>query len=288
MARPQRHPEGIAGEWYIDDRCIGCGASLSIAPRLIKPTEDGRQFVFRAQPATDKDVLLAQLAAEVCPTRSIRTESKQRWPPHHPYLVAPAVWRCGSNSPDTAGGNSYLIARPDGNVLVDGPRFSESLRRKLQELGGVALIALTHRDDVGDAQKYASAFGAEVVIHRADAGAAPFATSIVEETDPVELRRGLVAIPTPGHTKGHMMFLLDREILFAGDSLGWDPYRDDLWAEKAVCWHSWPEQIASLEELLQHRFTRVIPTHGALSPVLSSEQMHTRLRRLVDQLRATL
>ena len=105
--------------------------------------------------------------------------------------------------------------------------------------------------------------------------------------DPVELGGGVVAIPTPGHTEGHVMYLVDDETLFTGDSLAWDPYLDDLWAEKFVCWWSWPEQLDSLERLARHRFVQVVPTHGAISPTLDAEDMRDRLIRLVASLRET-
>ena len=287
MARARRrHREGVPGDWFIDDRCIGCGASFSIAPDLIAPTADGRQFVFRAQPADAAQLERAQLAAEVCPTNSSGTESRLRWAWHHPVEIASGVWRCGSNSPDTAGGNAYLVVRADGNVLIDSPRYTGRVVRHIRSHGGLACIALTHRDDVGDAEQYAREFGAEVVIHRADAKAAPFATKLVDGVDTVEIRAGLLAIPTPGHTIGHMMYLLDGETLFSGDSLSWDPDRQNLWAEKLVCWYSWPEQLTSIEHLADHAFTRVIPTHGAVSPDLPPDEMRERLRDLVGELRA--
>lgn len=41
--RTKRLFEGAARRgWYIDDRCIGCGASMSIAPHLIGGASDGR------------------------------------------------------------------------------------------------------------------------------------------------------------------------------------------------------------------------------------------------------
>lgn len=283
--RARRHPEGADGDWFIDDRCIGCGASTSIAPHLISPASDGRQFVFVRQPGSDDDVVLAQQAAEVCPTRSIGTVSGLRWPPHHPVEVAPRVWRTGSNSPDTAGGNAFLVQRPGGNLLVDAPRYTPSLHRTIDGLGGISSILLTHRDDVGDAERYAESFGAEVVIHEADRDAAPFADRILTGHRPVEVAPAMVAVPTPGHTEGHVMYLLDDETLFSGDSLAWDPHLRDLWAERLVCWWSWPDQLASLERLTHHRFSRVVPTHGAISPTLPHDEMRHRLRQLVTSLR---
>lgn len=237
--------------------------------------------MFVRQPGSDEEVLLAQHAAEVCPTRSIGTESGRRWRNHHPLEVAPHVWRTGSNSFDTAGGNAFLVQRPAGNLLVDGPRYTHRLRDALDTLGGINLILLTHRDDVGDADRYAEAFDAEVLIHSADRDAAPYAQRVLTGDESVEVADGVVAIPTPGHTAGHMMFLLDGETLFSGDSLSWDPDLKDLWAERFVCWHSWPQQLHSLGRLADHRFALVIPTHGAISPTLDPDDMNERLRRLV-------
>lgn len=284
--RDRRHPENADGEWFVDDRCIGCGASSSIAPGLIDLTSSGTQFAFVRQPANDSEAHLAELAAEVCPTRSIGTESGRRWPTHHPVDIAHRVWRMGSNSPDTAGGNAYLVQRPHGNLLIDAPRYTDRLHREAESRGGIAQILLTHRDDVGDADRYADAFGADVVIHEADREAAPFATRVLAGAQPIEVATGVQAIPTPGHTAGHLMYLLaEEEILFTGDSLAWDHHREDLWAEQFVCWDSWPNQLHSLERLAEYRFSKIIPTHGAVSPRLDPSAMTERLRRLVAELR---
>lgn len=40
---------------------------------------------------------------------------------------------------------SYLIVRPGGNVMVDTPRFNPVLAKRLQEMGGVKYIFLTHK-----------------------------------------------------------------------------------------------------------------------------------------------
>jgi ferredoxin len=189
MARlDRRHPGGARGDWFIDDRCIGCAASATIAPDLIDLSSDGQRFVFIRQPTTDREIVLAQQAAEVCPTRSIGTTSKQRWAPHHPVEIVPGVWRTGWNSPDAVGANAFVVQRSEGNVLIEGPRFTRRVRDAITSLGGLRSILLTHADDVGDAARYADAFGAEVIIHELDADAAPFATTPCrEETQPLSL-----------------------------------------------------------------------------------------------------
>ncbi len=200
--------------------------------------------------------------------------------------VLPGVWRTGSNSVDTAGGNAFVVQRPDGNVLIDGPRFTARLQRSIAKLGGLRRILLTHADDVGDAARYAQAFDADVVIHEHDASAAPFATTLLTGLEPASIANGIMAIPTPGHTAGHVMYLLDDHILFSGDSLDYDPDTEQLGAYEEVCWWSWPEQIASLERLTRYRFATVVPTHGGmLSSPIPSADMNRLLRELVDRLR---
>lgn len=283
--RSERHPEGAIGEWFIDRRCIQCGASSSVAPGLVVPASDGKS-VFDHQPLGPEELRLAQVAAELCPTRSIGTESRLRWTAHHPMALTERVWRCGSNAWVSAGANAYLVQRADGNLLIDAPRWSAGLADRLAALGGVADIVITHADDVADADRYALRFGAQVWIHESDRDAAPFASRLLSGSKPRDLAPGVVVVPTPGHTPGHVMVLIDSTILFSGDSLVWDPYANDLWAEEAVCWHSWPEQLTSLERLVHHRFEQVIPGHGASSPRLPADEMRTRLIDLLTRLRA--
>jgi len=54
-------------------------------------------------------------------------------------------------------------------------------------------------------------------------------------------------IPTPGHTKGHAVFLYRDTFLFTGDHLAWSETRGHLYAFRSACWYSWPEQIKSIE-----------------------------------------
>ena len=70
-----------------------------------------------------------------------------------PLLVEDLVYYCGFNSPKSFGGNSYFIRHPDGNWLIDSPKFIKPLVRRLEELGGIDFIFLTHRDDVADASR---------------------------------------------------------------------------------------------------------------------------------------
>jgi glyoxylase-like metal-dependent hydrolase (beta-lactamase superfamily II) len=56
-----------------------------------------------------------------------------------------------------------------GNIMVDVPRWTPLLAQRLEQLGGVRWIFLTHRDDVSDHAQWAAHFGAERIIHRSEA-----------------------------------------------------------------------------------------------------------------------
>jgi glyoxylase-like metal-dependent hydrolase (beta-lactamase superfamily II)/ferredoxin len=286
MARTDlRHPANVAGEWFVDTRCIDCGTCREIAPELFG--DDGGYSIVAHQPGADAE-LHAWLAAQACPTSSIGTLSRQSRPGRlYPREVEPGsgVWDLGYCSEDSFGASAWLATRPTGNVLVDSPRFTEALAGPIGAMGGIAHVLLTHRDDVADAARWADRFGARVWIHTDDRGAAPTATDLLEGGDDTEIGPGLVAIPTPGHTKGSVMYLLDERYLFTGDSLAWSHSLDDLTAFRSACWWSWSAQADSLERLARtHRFSWVLPGHGA-RVVGDPDDLHRRLGRLVDRMR---
>src|SRR5262249_34680845 len=160
-----------------------------------------------------------------------------------------------------------LLVRPQergGNVLVDSPRFAGPLVSKIRALGGVRTLFLTHRDDVADHARYAREFGCERILHAADGAARLGVERTLEGLDPVRLDDELVAIPTPGHTEGHMVLLWRDSVLFSGDHLSWSPEAGRLTAFRDAMWYSWPEQIRSMERLGAFRFEWVLPGHGRL------------------------
>jgi glyoxylase-like metal-dependent hydrolase (beta-lactamase superfamily II) len=217
------------------------------------------------QPATEAEARAAYRALVACPTASIGGADKTgvaRAAGEFPLLLAPRVWYCGFNSPKSFGCNSYLVQHEAGNWLVDSPRFVERLARRFDELGGIRFIFLTHRDDVADAARYAERFGAVRIIHRLELAAQPDAERVIDGFEPVELAPGFLAIPTPGHTRGHCVLLHDNRFLFAGDHIWWSRVRGRLTASRDVCWYSWPDQVQSVASLERHSFEWVLPGHG--------------------------
>lgn len=286
MADPRlRHSASVAGPWFVDTTCIDCDACRQLAPAVFDGGDIG-QSVVRRQPVTPDEERAASLALVACPTASIGVQGRHIDAAGlFPQPIADGVFYCGFNSPDSFGANAFFAVRPQGNLLVDSPRFAAPLVRELEQRGGLTDVLLTHRDDVADAERFARHFGARVWIHEDDAAGAPFAEERIRGTEPVTVRPDLVAIPLPGHTLGSVAFLLESRFLFSGDSLYWSRRRQDLGAFRDACWYSWEAQTDSLERLADHRFEWVLAGHGDRHHAPAPE-MERRLRALVVRMRA--
>src|SRR5262249_21750336 len=101
---------------------------------------------------------------------------------------------------------------------------------------------------------------------------------------PVRLDDDLLAIPTPGHTRGSACLLYRDDILFSGDHVwaGDDQTAPD--AGRDVCWYSWPEQRRSIAALTDHRFTWILPGHGRRFHAASPSAMQHALRALASRM----
>jgi glyoxylase-like metal-dependent hydrolase (beta-lactamase superfamily II) len=279
-----RNPDSAPGNWYIDTECIDCGAACHVAPDLI--VQRNGKSVFARQPETQEDRIAAWRALLVCPTASVRTETKQPRPDAviFPQAITDGVWRCGFNARSSFGAHSYFVERAGANILVDSPRYANELVTWFEHAGGIDHILLSHQDDVADASKFSDHFGARVWIHHEDRHAAPYASDLIEGESERAIVPGLVAIPVPGHTRGSVVFLLDNRVLFTGDSLAWSLHAQDLTAFRDACWYSWSALTASLAKLAGYRFEWVLPGHGWPAHCEAAE-MQIRLQALVARMR---
>jgi glyoxylase-like metal-dependent hydrolase (beta-lactamase superfamily II)/ferredoxin len=263
MADPRKRLEGNApGEFFVDSSCIDCDLCRQIAPSVFRA--EGDASVVHRQPADGPEARRAEMALVTCPTASIGTLEKRDLDAaiaEFPERVEDDVYFCGFASEASYGGSSYLIVRPDGNVLVDSPRFTAPLVRRIEAMGGIRWIFLTHQDDVADHARFAKHFGSERVMHSDDASFE--VEHLIEGKDVVRLADDLLVIPTPGHTAGHQVLLHRDKFLFSGDHVWWDLGRERLHASRRYCWHSWSEQRRSMERLLEVPFEWVLPGHGA-------------------------
>jgi glyoxylase-like metal-dependent hydrolase (beta-lactamase superfamily II)/ferredoxin len=278
----KRVAENSPGDFFVDASCIDCDACRQIAPAVFAAAA-GHSFV-RSQPTTPEERKLATHALLTCPTGSIGSlgdADPKAAMGDFPLPIEGPVYFCGFNSPKSYGGNSYFLMHPDGNWLVDSPKFLPQLVRRFGMLGGIGRIFLTHRDDVADAERYARHFGAQRVIHRRELAAQPGAEIVLEGESPTELASGVLAIPTPGHTAGHCVLLVDDRYLFTGDHLDWERDERRLAASRDYCWHSWSEQIRSTQRLAEFRFEWVLPGHGQRVRLPAAE-MRRELLRLVE------
>jgi len=219
------------------------------------------------QPQSKTERLLALQALLSCPTASIGTIDKptdiKQVQQTFPLLVADNVYHCGYHAENSFGAASYFIQREAGNILVDSPRFTSSLAKQLEKLGGVRYLYLTHRDDVADHQKFHQHFNCERILHLDDIQESTQEVEIkLSGTETVELAPDLTIIPVPGHSKGHTVLLYKNQFLFTGDHLAWSSYLNHLHAFRRFCWYSWTEQIKSMEKLANYSFEWVLPGHG--------------------------
>lgn len=277
-----RLERNVAGDFFVDSTCIDCDACRQIAPTVF--SDAGHQSIVFHQPETAEEVLAAQKALISCPTASIGDLAKHDMRgalSSYPELIDDDVDRCGFTSESSFGAFSYLIRRASGNVLVDSPTFARPLVANIDRMGGVRRMLLTHQDDVADHEKFHERFGCERVLHRDDVRGSTTAVEWKPEgREPIEIEPGLIMIPTPGHTKGHAVYLWRRKFLFTGDHLAWSATLGHLYAFRNACWYSWSEQIRSMETLLDFRFEWVLPGHGR--PVrLDADAMRASLLRCI-------
>jgi glyoxylase-like metal-dependent hydrolase (beta-lactamase superfamily II) len=143
----------------------------------------------------------------------------------------------------------HLVVTDEGVVLVDtglpgrSARIDKALAEIRKAIGDVQTVLLTHHhpDHTGNVADVRHRSGARVFAHAADA---PVITGAIERVAPNRLVKlvlkdpeptkldqlitadesepipGFTALHTPGHTRGHVSYLLDRAdgVLFAGDA----------------------------------------------------------------------
>lgn len=282
--------ENVAGDFYVDASCIDCDACRQIAPETFR--DHGDQSSVYHQPESAEETHRALMALVACPTSSIGTLESHKMRAAidaYPSCIAENVYFCGFTSEASFGAWSYLIVRPaaqGGNVLVDSPRFASQLVKRIEALGGVQQMFLTHRDDIADHARFAEKFGCTRIMHADDGARRCGIERIIEGVDKVRLDDSLVAIPVPGHTRGHMVLLYRDQFLFTGDHLAWSPTKETLTAFRSVAWYSWTEQTRSMRKLLDYDFEWVLPGHGRIHRD-SRDEMKKHLVRCIEWMQRT-
>ncbi|MCP5467717.1 MAG: MBL fold metallo-hydrolase [Deltaproteobacteria bacterium] len=260
----KRLKKNVPGNFYVDKTCINCDACRQLAPKVFSE-DSGFSYVYK-QPKDELNERQALEALLACPTHSIgalKTNLKARNVMHDfPLWIADNVFYLGFHSDKSFGASSYFIEDPQGNWMIDSPRYQKFLCQQIREKGGLKYIFLTHQDDIADAEKYAREFGAQRILHKYDANKNHNVEILIQHSRAFFFTKDFLIIPTPGHTKGHCVLLYKNKFLFSGDHLWWSRRTHSLGASKQVCWYSWEKQLESLKKLLEYRFTYVLPGHG--------------------------
>ena len=258
----QANPDNASGPWYVDTRCVRCDAARHWAYGLIDMDGRGSSIV-TTQPANEEEEAAMWRAAAACPTKSIGNREQPREPAGvFPYQMTDGVFALGNNALSSFGAHSYLVAHPDGNLMIDSPRFSRPLAESVDELGGVAHVLLSHRDDVADYARWADRYGARVWIGEPDADAAPHATDATPMDSITVIAPGALSIPAPGHTTGHVVYHIYDRFLFTGDTLLWNQRRDEFDVTPDQTWFSWDVLADTMDMLAALKVEWLFAGHG--------------------------
>lgn len=257
------HPDNVQGNFFVDTSCIDCDTCRWLAPEIFG--DNGEQSSVFHQPQNETEERKALQALLACPTASIGQKEKSRKiievQDDFPLQISENVYYCGYHSKDSYGAASYFIHRPEGNILIDSPRFVSRLAEKFEKMGGIKYMYLTHIDDIADHQKFHDYFNCRRIIHQKEAYGLG-AEILINGDDNYQLDDDLKIIPVPGHTRGHTVLLYKDKYLFSGDHLAWSRHLNQLYAFRGACWYSWPELYRSMEKLSHYDFEWVLPGHG--------------------------
>ncbi|KAK9814638.1 hypothetical protein WJX72_009090 [[Myrmecia] bisecta] len=249
------------------------------------------------QPTSPADREKALQALVSCPTFSIHVNNRNSGElaaatNAMPISVegCPNVFVCGYTSEDSFGATSYLVLRDGGNILIDSPRFSPVLLKRIKAMGGARYMWLSHKDDVCDHAKWAEALGCTRIIHDTEVtrrqgttacevqleGEGPWA--LPDGSDDVEI------IHTPGHTEGSLCLLFKPDkALFTGDHLAQSARLGRLTIFRDVNWYSFEEQLRSVQKLDAIDFLHVFPGHGRQVHLGSAAAKHFDLAAILER-----
>ncbi|CAI0628187.1 unnamed protein product [Linum tenue] len=322
-----RRPHNVDGEFFVDTRCIDCDTCRWMAPQIFTRVE-GMSAVSK-QPTSSEERLNALQALLACPTSSIHTEKPTRdvleaqktFPLPIDDNKIPGIYHCGYHSEKSYGAASYLIIRPDGNIIVDSPRFTEKLARNIEALGGANYMFLTHMYD--DEFQFIYLFNLAICIlelwsvrvDTADVeikleGNGPWSLGedvelihVPGHTEDLVVSLPLISAPYPVDMRGILYYYLTlklmnvtpvhnkqgsvclfykpHKILFAGDHLGMTEFGLSIFETYNRI--SVPMQLDSVKKLLKLNFQWILPGHGRRAEYKDSQEKDSALESFVQQ-----
>ena len=287
-----RRSENAPGEFYVDESCIDCDTCRWMTPEVFTRT-NYKSAVYQQPKSGDRDLQLSALQAAIaCPTGSIHTQGA------HELLKTAAesfpmktevegVYYCGYTSPDTFAASSWLLETELGTVLVDCPRYSPLLAKKLKKMN-VRFLVMTHNDDVAGHQKWVDELGVTRVMHQADAnrhqGTDKCEMQLQDDQFPFELVPGVKIYHIPGHTRGSIGVLHEKSQTFcSGDHVG-GRANGELSAFPMYCSYSWNVQQESMRMMATLPFKNLLPGHGRPVYLDSAEHMQEQIQKAAEMM----
>jgi hypothetical protein len=186
---------------------------------------------------------------------------------------------------------AFLLARPQGNLLIYNSTAVATDVPAIQDLGGVSRQYLNHRHEAAfGLEQIADAFGSPVLCHEAERRAVS-AKGQVGGTffDRHMLDDDFEVIPTPGHTGGATAFLWDngaQRVLFTGDTIY---LREGDWVAALLAGSSdRAAYIESLELLRDLDFDLLVPWIATAGQPFHAATDRANTRRRIDAIHARL
>ncbi|XP_073146040.1 uncharacterized protein [Henckelia pumila] len=279
-----RRPQNVDGDFFVDDTCINCDVCRWMAPETFRRS-DGKSAVFQ-QPTCGERRTKALQALLSCPTNSIHTEQpppeildvQMTFPIPIDYQNTQGVYHCGYHSKKSYGAASYFITRPEGNILIDSPRYTKRLSSIIKKMGGARYMFLTHRDDVADHEKWSEELGCPRILHSEEVNSSTANVEIkLEGTGPWTIGSDVILISTPGHTEGSVSLLYKtKKVLFTGDHFMMNEFGFTI--SEAYNWFSVPIQLNSVKKLLEFEFEWILPGHGRRARFKDVEDKNSALK----------
>ncbi|KAJ1692472.1 hypothetical protein LUZ63_009170 [Rhynchospora breviuscula] len=224
------------------------------------------------QPASKDENIKALQALLSCPTNSIRTEKPMKevaevnkmFPLPIDENALPGIYHCGYHSEKSFAATSYFISHPEGSIMVDSPRYNEILAHKFDMLGGVRYMFLTHKDDIGEHDKWAQQLKCERIMHVGDVD---YRTADVERKlhgdGPWTIGSDFELVYAPGHTEGSVcLYYKPMKVIFTGDHLFKSAETGELDISLMYNQQSVSLQLDSVKKLLDLDFNWIFPGHG--------------------------
>ncbi len=177
---------------------------------------------------------------------------------------------------------SYLLRHPEGDILIDVPPFTPEVVHALQEQSDLSYLFITHKDDIGSADRFVEFFHVTVILHHSEVRYfKPHRVDVPFEGD-FHLNREIIILHLPGHTPGSAVLLDLRKpsALFAGDVLNIDK-EGNLFIPP----HPWDYdphlKRLTLRKLMSYEFDLILPAHPHSPDVFILQDGKKRLEELL-------